>query len=225
MPRRKNNGSLNNCEFCSSVFDTEWAKIGHLTNEHSDLNAIVTTMQTRDSNQYISEQYWYCQMSIKIENRFTCIPDSDWYRKRREVDRFDSVGDWLCFTIRSTWKSFCQHKMTSAAEAQRWSDGAGDLWLQISLFCHQIGHQNDSFSLLHPNHLCWTGWWRNTVVIFSVVGMIGLVNPDRISHQAISNLDNQTWIIPVTHVHDQREFQPRNLEGVFIPLIQKRLNF
>ena len=57
MPRRKNNGSLNNCEFCSSVFETEWAKIGHLTNEHSDLNAIVTTMQTRDLNQYISEQY------------------------------------------------------------------------------------------------------------------------------------------------------------------------
>ena len=52
MPRRKNNGSLNNCEFCSSVFDTEWAKIGHLTSEHSDLNAIVTTMQTKDTNHF-----------------------------------------------------------------------------------------------------------------------------------------------------------------------------
>ena len=55
MPRRKNNGSLNNCEFCSSVFDTEWAKIGHLTSEHSDLNAIVTTIQTRDTDQYIAK--------------------------------------------------------------------------------------------------------------------------------------------------------------------------
>ena len=73
--------------------------------------------------------------------------------------------------------------------------------------------------------------WRNTVVYCSVVVMIGLVNTDRISHQAISNLDNQTWIIlaifmiMIPHVHDQCEFQPRNLEGVFIPLIQKRLNF
>ena len=73
--------------------------------------------------------------------------------------------------------------------------------------------------------------WRNTIVGFGVVVMIGLVNTDRISHQAISNLDNQTWIIlalfmiMIPHVHDQREFQPRNLEGVLIPLIQKRLNF
>ena len=44
-----------NCEFCSSVFDTEWAKIGHLTSEHSDLNAIVTTIQTRDTDQYIAK--------------------------------------------------------------------------------------------------------------------------------------------------------------------------
>ena len=45
MPRRKFY-----CEFCSSVFDTEWAKIGHSTTEHSDLNAIVTTIQTDIEN-------------------------------------------------------------------------------------------------------------------------------------------------------------------------------
>ena len=45
MPRRKFN-----CEFCSSVFDTEWAKIGHSTTEHSDLNAIVTTIRTDIEN-------------------------------------------------------------------------------------------------------------------------------------------------------------------------------
>ena len=45
MPRRKFN-----CEFCSSVFDTEWAKIGHSTTAHSDLNAIVTTIETDIEN-------------------------------------------------------------------------------------------------------------------------------------------------------------------------------
>ena len=44
MPGRKNQGSFY-CEFCSSVFETEWAKIGHSTTEHGDLNAIITTIQ------------------------------------------------------------------------------------------------------------------------------------------------------------------------------------
>ena len=44
MPGRKYQGSFH-CEFCSSVFETEWAKIGHSTIEHGDLNAIITTIQ------------------------------------------------------------------------------------------------------------------------------------------------------------------------------------
>ena len=49
MPKRKNQGSFN-CEFCSSVFENEWAKISHSTIEHSDLNAIVTTIQIDKEN-------------------------------------------------------------------------------------------------------------------------------------------------------------------------------
>ena len=51
MPKRKSEKSEKFfCEFCSSVFDTEWSKIAHSTTQHSDLNAIVTSMQSEMEN-------------------------------------------------------------------------------------------------------------------------------------------------------------------------------
>ena len=35
---------------CSSVFDTEWAKIAHSTTQHSDLNAAFTSIQSDMQN-------------------------------------------------------------------------------------------------------------------------------------------------------------------------------
>ena len=45
MPKRKKNNEKFFCEFCSSVFDTEWAMIAHSTSQHSDLNAIFNSIQ------------------------------------------------------------------------------------------------------------------------------------------------------------------------------------
>ena len=44
MPKRKQSDEFL-CEFCSSVFSTEWSKIAHSTSQHSDLNGIVTSIQ------------------------------------------------------------------------------------------------------------------------------------------------------------------------------------
>ena len=49
MPKRKQSDEFL-CEFCSSVFTTEWSKIAHSTSQHSDLNAIVTSIQVDIDN-------------------------------------------------------------------------------------------------------------------------------------------------------------------------------
>ena len=49
MPKRKRSETFS-CEFCSAVFSTEWSKIAHSTSQHSDLNAIVTSMQADMEN-------------------------------------------------------------------------------------------------------------------------------------------------------------------------------
>ena len=49
MPKRKRSETFS-CEFCSAVFSTEWSKIAHSTSQHSDLNAILTSMQTDIEN-------------------------------------------------------------------------------------------------------------------------------------------------------------------------------
>ena len=52
MPERKQKQQSQNflCEFCSAVFSTEWSKIAHSTSQHSDLNAIFTSIQADIDN-------------------------------------------------------------------------------------------------------------------------------------------------------------------------------
>ena len=47
MPRRKSRWP---CEFCSEIFPTEWAKIGHSSNQHMDLNDIISLIQIDQTN-------------------------------------------------------------------------------------------------------------------------------------------------------------------------------
>ena len=52
MPKRKQKQQSQNflCEFCSAVFSTEWSKIALSASQHSDLNAIVTSIQADMDN-------------------------------------------------------------------------------------------------------------------------------------------------------------------------------
>ena len=57
MPKRNRKQESENflCEFCSAVFSTEWSKIAHSTSQHSDLNAIVTSIQADMDNEHFLE--------------------------------------------------------------------------------------------------------------------------------------------------------------------------
>ena len=45
MPRK-----IWSCDFCSEIFPSEWSKISHSTNQHSDLNEIVSIIQLDQRN-------------------------------------------------------------------------------------------------------------------------------------------------------------------------------
>ena len=47
MPNRWKRWS---CEFCSEMFSSEWAKISHSSNQHSDLNDIINLIQNDITN-------------------------------------------------------------------------------------------------------------------------------------------------------------------------------
>lgn len=50
MPRRTSKWTTWPCEFCSESFPTEWAKIGHSSMQHMDLNDIISLIQIDQAN-------------------------------------------------------------------------------------------------------------------------------------------------------------------------------